>query len=235
MDRRQQRLSMPLVFCNDKGDHVALNKINDMWPAERDTASKDLIYNALQILTTSERLHWVLLDKALQPIALSDQTHTLIARLFGEHQPDDLPEELNLQLSRTVEAKCKDLVDGKACSFKLYLQQGHLICYLYSLPQDDCPSAYMLKLIPNGPTEDFSPLTVMGLTKRETIVLSYLPLGYSNAQIAMALSISEGGVKKHLSNIAKKLNASGRAEILYKAILKKREINSKQLPGMPKS
>lgn len=206
-----------------------------MWPAERDTAHRELIYTALQILTTSERLHWVLLDKALQPIALSDQTHVLITRLFGEHQPDNLPEELTSQLSRTVEARCKDLVNGRACSFKLYLQQGHLICYLYSLPQNDCPSTYMLKLIPNGPTEDFSPLTVMGLTKRETVVLSYLPLGYSNTQIAMALNISEGGVKKHLSNIARKLDASGRAEILYKSILRKREINSKQLPGMPKS
>jgi DNA-binding CsgD family transcriptional regulator len=209
-----------------------VRQLTDGLGVDNNVASKDLMYIAMQVLTASERLHWVLLNDALQPITVSDQTHGLITRLFGPHQPNHLPEELKSQLSLTVEEKCNNLLKGRACSFKLYLQQGHLICYLYPLLRGDCPSAYVLKLIPNGPSEDFTALKAIGLTERETMVLSYLPLGYSNAQIGIALDISEDGVKKHLRNIARKLDASGRAEILYKSILRKREINSKQVPGM---
>jgi DNA-binding CsgD family transcriptional regulator len=193
-------------------------------------ASDELVFAAMQILTASERLNWVLLDGDLQPLTISDQAHALMSRLFGRHRPDDLPVEIKKQLCQTIRMNCEAFDNGGACSFKLHLQQGRLICYLYSLQEDGNPSAYVLKLIPNGPTEDFDALSAMGLTKRETMVLSYLPLGYSNAQIAMALDIGEDGVKKHLSNISRKLDASGRAEILYKAMLRKREINSKQLP-----
>jgi len=50
------------------------------------------------------------------------------------------------------------------------------------------------------------------LSARETEVLQFLAQGYSNAQIAERLSISEGTVKNHITNIYDKLGLHTRAE-----------------------
>jgi DNA-binding CsgD family transcriptional regulator len=81
----------------------------------------------------------------------------------------------------------------------------------------------VLQIDPHGCSEDFSALTKQGFSAREIETLSYLPLGYTNRQIAMAMGITVDGVKKHLKNLGRKLEATGRSEILYRALwLKKR-------------
>ena len=52
------------------------------------------------------------------------------------------------------------------------------------------------------------------LTRRELEVSLLLREGYSNAKIANNLSISEGTVKKHISNIFSKLEIYNRTEVL---------------------
>ena len=52
------------------------------------------------------------------------------------------------------------------------------------------------------------------LTKRELEVVLLLKEGYSNAKIAEELFVSEGTVKKHLSNIFGKLQLYSRTEVL---------------------
>ena len=52
------------------------------------------------------------------------------------------------------------------------------------------------------------------LTRRELEVALLLREGYSNAKIATNLSISEGTVKKHISNIFSKLEIYNRTEVL---------------------
>ena len=52
------------------------------------------------------------------------------------------------------------------------------------------------------------------LTRRELEVALLLRDGYSNAKIANNLSISEGTVKKHISNIFSKLEIYNRTEVL---------------------
>ena len=52
------------------------------------------------------------------------------------------------------------------------------------------------------------------LTRRELEVALLLREGYSNAKIANNLSISEGTVKKHISNIFSKLEIYNRNEVL---------------------
>jgi len=54
--------------------------------------------------------------------------------------------------------------------------------------------------------------TAESLTARETEVLGYLSLGFSNADIADALVISEGTVKTHVKRILAKLPAANRTE-----------------------
>ncbi len=50
------------------------------------------------------------------------------------------------------------------------------------------------------------------LTKRELEVLFFLNQGYSNAKIGEALFVSEGTVKKHISNLLGKLGLENRME-----------------------
>jgi DNA-binding NarL/FixJ family response regulator len=51
-----------------------------------------------------------------------------------------------------------------------------------------------------------------GLSAREWEVLGHAARGFSNAQIASALSVSENTVKFHLQNIFQKLNVNNRTE-----------------------
>jgi DNA-binding CsgD family transcriptional regulator len=53
---------------------------------------------------------------------------------------------------------------------------------------------------------------VASLTPREREVLSYLHLGYTNQQIALALGSAPRTVRNQLSSVYEKLNVSGRAE-----------------------
>lgn len=59
-------------------------------------------------------------------------------------------------------------------------------------------------------------LHILGLSKREVEVAVLVSKGMSNAEIAVALCISETTVKKHISNIFKKLEIGSRDEVLTK-------------------
>ena len=61
-------------------------------------------------------------------------------------------------------------------------------------------------------------LTTSGLTRRETQVLQFVADGKSNKEIAVALSISEGTVKTHVSSILAKLEAADRTQAVTIAL-----------------
>ena len=56
------------------------------------------------------------------------------------------------------------------------------------------------------------------LTEREHAILKGLKAGYRNKEIASMLSISEQTVKSHLGRIFRKMNVSGRAELISKLL-----------------
>lgn len=56
------------------------------------------------------------------------------------------------------------------------------------------------------------------LTGRETEVLGMMSGGYSNKEIANALSLSEGTIKNHVSNVLAKLGVRDRTRAVLKAI-----------------
>lgn len=61
-------------------------------------------------------------------------------------------------------------------------------------------------------------LTTSGLTRREIQVLQLVAYGKGNKEIAVALSISEGTVKTHVSSILAKLNAADRTQAVTIAL-----------------
>ena len=62
-----------------------------------------------------------------------------------------------------------------------------------------------------------SALTYLGISERESDVLTLLAAGHSNQEIANHLFISPNTVKTHLHNLYQKLEASRRGEAVQKA------------------
>jgi DNA-binding NarL/FixJ family response regulator len=94
----------------------------------------------------------------------------------------------------------------------------HLIIDSYNLSCCAYPlEGYILVNFKHHSSELSPLLKKYGLTTRESQVLTNLPLGYSNQQIASVLGISEVTVKKHMEKISKKLGVSGRTNILRQA------------------
>jgi DNA-binding NarL/FixJ family response regulator len=97
-----------------------------------------------------------------------------------------------------------------AAAISLVLAGGTFIppCVLHSYP-DRLPSDEQEALEENG-------LSYLGLTSRETDVLSQLQQGKANKTIAYELNMSESTVKVHVRNIMKKLNATNRTQVVAK-------------------
>jgi DNA-binding NarL/FixJ family response regulator len=68
---------------------------------------------------------------------------------------------------------------------------------------------------PSRPQSDRLP----GLTRREAEILELVSEGYSNAQLARMLWVTEQTVKFHLSNIYRKLGVANRTEAAHFALL----------------
>ncbi len=74
----------------------------------------------------------------------------------------------------------------------------------------------LLRGISTQPSGDDAPAE--DLTRRETEVIRLMAGGYSNREIAQALSKSEGTIKNHVSNILAKLGVRDRTRAVLKAI-----------------
>lgn len=57
-----------------------------------------------------------------------------------------------------------------------------------------------------------------GLSPREREVLALIALGYSNAEVGVILYVSGETIKSHVRHILRKLDATTRAEAVYRAI-----------------
>ena len=75
------------------------------------------------------------------------------------------------------------------------------------------PSVYFApEFVSNGAEPDERPSVDAGLTRREIEILQLVAEGYSNAQLARMLWVTEQTVKFHLSNIYRKLGVANRTE-----------------------
>ena len=109
-----------------------------------------------------------------------------------------------------------DFVKAKNLGIDAYvLKDAFIDDIMYSLKVVDRGGKfYSSDLVDNmgSPTEEEKKIET--LTKRELEVALLLREGYSNARIAEDLFISEGTIKKHISNIFGKLDFYSRTEVL---------------------
>ena len=81
-----------------------------------------------------------------------------------------------------------------------------------SAPTPELVARLRAALARRAPAASPEPAAAAPLTAREAEVLHYVALGRTNAQIAAALSIAPGTVKRHLANIGARLGTANRVE-----------------------
>ncbi len=160
-------------------------------------------------------------NEQLIPIDIPRKTKEFLSRVFSLRNSDVIPDHIKNWIDNTIACNGRLKVNTGPWILKMKLRDMELFCKARIVVTAFSRLALLINFIPHGDLHDFSVLTSIGLTKREAETLSYLPLGYSNKQIALAMDIKEVTVKKHLKNASLKLGALGRTELLYQAIRKK--------------
>jgi len=178
-------------------------------------------------------------DDRLRPYILIDQqgalvdfpqaSMSLLQGVYLDHNLSSLPAEIDdwakHAMNQLLIGQARDSIENLLIFRRIGLKLKIILL-------DGGNPFGLLHLVDKRSPDDFSPLIVCGLSMREIEVLNYLPTGYSNAQIAMALGIKEITVKKHLKAIGDKLGASGKTEILYTALAKLLDLSGKALAGL---
>ena len=184
----------------------------------------DLKRVAFDKLFEAEAIRPVFLDRHLGIIDLPLPTLTFLRRMFDDPLLESLPQPILAWISGNIAPHGEIAPHTGPWRTRVQAVRGSILCHAYVLTTKKKHPVLIVRFEPHGNTETFSELAVLGLTEREIEALSYLPLGYTNKQIAMAMSIGEDGVKKYFKRLSRKLNASGRTELLYQALTLKRTI-----------
>jgi len=181
----------------------------------------DLKRVSIDKLAGSQKALTMSFNDRLEPVDIPKETERFIRRYFPSAGQRFIPDLIDNWISQQIAPKgCLEPNSGP-WFIDICLPEMDLHCKAYTVVTDLKQLVLLIMLIPHNRPMDFSILQSEGLTKREVEAVSYLPLGYSNKQIAMAMDIEEVTVKKHLKNTAQKLGAVGKTDTLYKTIQKK--------------
>ncbi len=186
-------------------------------------ADFDLKRVSVDKIRESQQALSITLNDRLIPVDIPSETALFFRRYFPMSPSNPIPESMWQWINQTIAPAGILRPDTGPWLLKLNLPDMDLYCKAYTVFSEGQQLALLVQLLPHGDRTDFSVLHQGGFTRREVEALSYLPLGYTNKQIAMAMDIEEVTAKKHLKNVAQKLDTSGRTAILYGA-LRKREL-----------
>lgn len=179
---------------------------------------------AFEQLVKAENLKYAILDELLFFIELPEATLHFLRRAYNRPNLQGLPPSIHNWIHTIIAPEGRLKRNTGPWTLKQELSSGRLDCRAHVVLDDRKTPVLLLKFDMHGETVDFGILQKAGFTLRETDVLSFLPLGYSNKQIADAMGITASGVKKHLKNIAAKTGAERKTEILFQAIKLKKEM-----------
>jgi DNA-binding CsgD family transcriptional regulator len=186
-------------------------------------AEFDLKRVSVDKIRESQQALSITLNDRLIPVDIPTETSLFFRRCFPMPPNNPIPESIQHWINQTIAPAGILRPNAGPWFLKLILPDMDLYCKAYTVVSEGQQLALLILLLPHGDRMDFSVLRQGGFTSREVEALSYLPLGYTNKQIAMAMDIQEVTAKKHLKNVSQKLDTSGRVGILYEA-LRKREL-----------
>jgi DNA-binding NarL/FixJ family response regulator len=161
---------------------------------------------------------YMLLDNNLETAILPESTQKFFVDHFNGPFIGSLPEPLRKWLDSCIKtnSSCDDKRGER--STVIVSDNGNMNCSLYAFEDSLGTPRFLTVFECERKADDFTRLDGIGLSPREIQILANLFAGKSNVQIGRDLDIKEITVRKHLENIGMKLNASGRTEILAKAI-----------------
>jgi DNA-binding NarL/FixJ family response regulator len=171
-------------------------------------------------LLEKEQVRAVLFDRHLCDVMWTRDALKMLKSNLGSSWRDIILPTLREWIRQTgLQQNGRKSASGP-CPEHLVLDSFNLECCAYPL------EGHILINFKRHESDPFLILKKSGLTKREIEVISYLPLGYTNRQIATVLGISEVTVKKHIERIGPKLNAVGRTSIMCKAEVLRRSLKN---------
>lgn len=162
------------------------------------------------------------------PILMPADIEQSLNVLFHRQKSHKLQTKLPFEIQKTITELIKVLrvypqqtlvskdISSTSGSHRIYLSK------LDDDPNDPNP-LYFTMFVCDPELNNLDALAEEGFTRRELQILEFLQTGLSNVAIANTLSISRPTVKFHLQNLSQKLNASGRTEILAKALALSRQ------------
>ncbi|RJO68498.1 MAG: LuxR family transcriptional regulator [Myxococcales bacterium] len=164
-----------------------------------------------------------LFDEHLRPLFVPRNARERLEPFFPEKDQRPVPQFLQQWLERV--AGSKGSVSPQSGPWRLLHETpfGRLKCAAMAVDSLGGRPTLWVRVEVEAQEGEFFRLRQAGLSERETEVVTYLPLGYTNRQIAEAMGIQEITVKKHLQSIGEKLGAAGRTEILYQALQRVRQ------------
>lgn len=172
----------------------------------------------------AEEIQPLIMDLHLNIINYPLNTRKFLRDAMSTPHSDELPEFVRTWVLETIipQYRMSNLlgpwqIDKKSPAGDISCR-AHLFSHPYHQP------ILVIRFRQHETAVDFQILSHGGITQREIEVLSYLPLGYTNQQIATAMDISVSGVKKHLRKLSDKLDTTGRSETLYQALHLKQQL-----------
>ncbi len=172
-------------------------------------------------LSRSLRALTMTFDNVLAPVDIPTKTRKFLARYFPDSKNKTIPLVIDKWLTKKIAPK--GFLESGQGPWTLNLHLPGLDLYLkaHTVVTGINHLVLLVMIYPHSQTVDFSLLQRNGFTYREVETLSFLPLGYTNRQIAIAMDIEEVTVKKHLKNCAQKLGTVGKTDTLYQALQRK--------------
>ncbi|MFT3819053.1 MAG: LuxR C-terminal-related transcriptional regulator [Rubrivivax sp.] len=167
----------------------------------------------------------VLLDDDLQVLLATEQARLWLGEYFGSQTAMGLAlPPVRPWLPPAVLDWVRRRVDGERLAMRepvidrdpLVCQRGER-CLVVDLVVDLGRGEHLLTLVEEALAAPASALGGLGLTARETEVLSWVAQGKTNREIGMILGASERTVQKHLERVFQKLGVESRTAATLKA------------------
>lgn len=186
----------------------------------------DLMRVSYEKIFETEKIRPIIMDLNRNIISYPLNTLNFLREALKEPLLEDLPEFIKKWIQNEILPEYRLLKLRGPWQTTTKAASGNITCRAYQFQYEFKKPILVITFNPHETSVDFTALSKAGISKREIEALSYLPLGYTNRQIAMAMHIKEITAKKHLKNVARKLGAYGRTETLYRAIQKKNLLES---------
>jgi len=155
---------------------------------------------------------------------IDPKTSSILHELFesdkSAYNEKKLPQKITQAISKLIN-KIDSSDENNSLSEDIASDFGHHRIYI-SAPEDikAGSKAFFVLFVLSPEHYSFESLKTEGATEQEVKILSCLQRGFTNSQIGSIMGITERTVRFHLNNLAEKLQASGRVEILTRAMEK---------------